>query len=302
MEQSNEGLNNKAAAKGMLSAPLLAAGALVLIAILGVGGYFMWQPGGNPPPAPSNSSVQVMEGKSGPIPSSTPVPPPATNTPKPSPTSVPTATSVPSATPMPNVTAAASETPTVPSAPTGEMPTTQPASTIVPGTNVRPTPAPSNNGTIADNSPGLPVQLSIPAIGVSAAIERVGVAGDGTMAVPVSEWDVGWYRRGFLPGSPGNAAIDGHLDWTHGPAVFWNLGKLNPGDAIYVTDNKGVKRKFVVDELVAYPFDNAPLNNIFGSSNAAHLNLITCNGVYSHTAHNYNKRLVVYSTLSGVVN
>ncbi len=292
MEQSNEGLNNKAVTRGLPSAPLLAVGALVLIALLGVGGYFMWQPGGSPPPAPTNSSVQVMEGKSGPIPSKTPVPPTATNTPRPTPSSVPTATSVPSATAMPSVTAVVSATSTA-----------QPAATPAPSTNVRPTPAPSNNsGTIADSGPGLPVQLSIPTIGVNAAIERVGVANDGTMAVPVSEWDVGWYRQGYLPGSIGNAAIDGHLDWTHGPAVFWNLGKLSVGDAIYVTDNKGVKRKFVVNALVAYPYDNAPLNNIFGSSNAAHLNLITCNGIYSRTAHNYNKRLVVYTTLSGVVN
>jgi LPXTG-site transpeptidase (sortase) family protein len=293
LEQINEGLNSQAdEAKGWLSAPLLAFGALVLLGLFAVSSYFIWQPGGDPPPAPSNSSVQVMEGKVGPIPSNTPVPPtftplPATNTPVPATnTPAPSATTVPSATPAPSVTSTTSNTP---------------APTAVPPTNVRPTPAPNNSGTIADNGPGIPAHLRIPAIGVNAAIERVGVASDGTMAVPVSEWDVGWYRRGYLPGSLGNAVIDGHLDWINGPAVFWNLAKLIPGDAIYVTDDKGVQRKFVVTTVVAYPYDNAPLNNIFGDSNQAHLNLITCSGDYSRTARNYNKRLVVYTMLANVV-
>ncbi len=272
-----------------------------------MGGYFIWQPGGDPPPLPNppNSSVQVIEGKAGQIPSSTSVlptvtpvpatstprpvtntPAPATNTPVPATnTLAPIATSMSSASPTPSVTPIANNTPAPPAAPS---------------TNVRPTPAPNNGGTIADNGPGLPVRLRIPAIGVNAAVERVGVANDGSMAVPASEWDVGWFRRGYLPGSLGNAVIDGHLDWIHGPAVFWNLSKLNPGDAIYITDDKGVQRKFIVTALVTYPYDNAPLNNIFGGSSQAHLNLVTCNGVYSHTARNYNKRLVVYTTLAGV--
>jgi len=49
------------------------------------------------------------------------------------------------------------------------------------------------------------------------------------MAVPSVPSHVAWYSPGPAPGEPGDAVIDGHLDWTTGPAVFWNLGKLHAG-------------------------------------------------------------------------
>ena len=45
------------------------------------------------------------------------------------------------------------------------------------------------------------------------------------MGVPTNFTDVGWYRYGPAPGTPGNAVIDGHLDGKSVPeAVFYNLG------------------------------------------------------------------------------
>jgi len=162
----------------------------------------------------------------------------------------------------------------------------------------KPKPLATATAVPASAGPGAPTRLRIPAIGVNAAIEYVTTAADGTMDIPKNEWNVAWYRLGYVPGTPGNAVIDGHLDWIHGPAVFWNLAKLKPGNAIYVKDKRGVERTFIVTEVVAYPFDQAPLDRIFGASSTAQLNLITCNGQFDKSARNYNKRLVVYSTLS----
>ncbi len=283
-----------------LNVPLLGIG-VVVIALLAVGGYFLMQPS-RPPIPPSNNQnqglAQVLDGSAGVQPSITPsfTPAPPTFTPMPMPTLRPTATDVPVDTPLPSNTPLPTDTP----APTSPPPTSPPSqgggnvasNSTAPKSNPPPPTATPKPG------PGLPLRLRIPAIGVNAAVEYVGVASDGTMAIPADEWDVAWFKKGYRPGSLGNAVIDGHLDWTHGPAVFWNLAKLNVGDAVYVSDDKGTERKFLVTDVVTYPYNNAPLTAIFGPSNTADLNLITCNGVYSKTAHNYNKRLVVYTTLA----
>ena len=41
--------------------------------------------------------------------------------------------------------------------------------------------------------------------------------------VPSKPTDVAWYKPGPAPGEAGDAVIDGHLDWTTGRAVFWDL-------------------------------------------------------------------------------
>ena len=59
-----------------------------------------------------------------------------------------------------------------------------------------------------------PVHLVVAAVGIDAHIEQVGVQSDGELATPPHDpWDdVGWYHFGPLPGKPGSAVIDGHLD------------------------------------------------------------------------------------------
>ena len=72
---------------------------------------------------------------------------------------------------------------------------------------------------------------------MNAKIEWVGLDRDNNMDVPKSWENVGWYSPGYLPGSVGNAVIDGHLDSPFGPAVFWRLSELNQGDMVQVTDS-----------------------------------------------------------------
>src|SRR5207237_9385204 len=76
--------------------------------------------------------------------------------------------------------------------------------------------------------------MLIPAIGVDAAIESVGLDSQGKLASPSSPLKVGWYRLGSRPGGAGNAVFDGHLDWAGGQGVFWNLRQLAVGDRIMV--------------------------------------------------------------------
>lgn len=143
---------------------------------------------------------------------------------------------------------------------------------------------------------GTPEHISIPAINVDASIEQVALDDKGNMDVPKTDYTVGWYKLGFKPGEKGSAVFAGHLDKKDSsPAVFWKLSDLKEGDKIITTDSKGKSYTFTVTRLVEYPYKDLPLNEIFGNSDKANLNLITCKGDWNDTTKIYSHRLVVYS-------
>lgn len=144
------------------------------------------------------------------------------------------------------------------------------------------------------------VRLIIPAIGVNAPIESVGVVAGGYLGVPTqNQWDgVGWYKAGPYPGDRGSAVIDGHLDRPGGlPAVFWNLHNLRMGDVVMVSDSTGKVLRFRVFDRESYSPQNAPINKIFNDTSGPYLNLITCAGQWIPSQHQTALRLVVYTVL-----
>jgi hypothetical protein len=155
------------------------------------------------------------------------------------------------------------------------------------------------------NAKATPSRLHIPAIGIDAIVEEVGIVSQGKwagdMETPTqSPWtNVGWYGAGPRPGERGSAVIDGHLDDNHGlPAVFWNLRKLRVGDEVQVVMSNGKKLTFRVTRIASYPPKAAPLQDIFGNSGGIYLNLITCAGDWIPSQHQTTLRLVVYTTLA----
>lgn len=151
------------------------------------------------------------------------------------------------------------------------------------------------------NTPATPARLVIPAIGVDAAIQSVGLFwnGNGEMGIPTNFTDVAWYNGGPLPGMPGSAVIDGHLDGKSvKEAVFYRLGDLKPGDLVDVIDKNGTKFEFQVIRLADYDY-NASTSDIFsGDASKARLNLITCGGDWLPGKRLYDKRVVVFTELA----
>jgi LPXTG-site transpeptidase (sortase) family protein len=140
----------------------------------------------------------------------------------------------------------------------------------------------------------LEARLKIPKIKVNAAIKDMGVTSEGVMAIPGNRTDVGWYSSGTRPGDTGSAVIGGHNRWGNGVAVFNHLDQLKKGDVLSVMSAKGISTSFVVREVRTYDatdFDN----EIFLSVSGAHLNLITCSGVWDPSIKNYTKRLVIFT-------
>lgn len=147
--------------------------------------------------------------------------------------------------------------------------------------------------------PSHPHRLEIPALQIDSVIEAVGRGDDDAMDLP-SHWDTtAWYAPGTRPGQLGNAVIAGHLNTPRDrPAVFWGLDTLQKGDAVYVHDADGTMHIFQVERVRAFPYDAAPLHEIFGfTPHARRLNLITCAGEWNRAARNYTQRLVVETVL-----
>jgi sortase (surface protein transpeptidase) len=140
-----------------------------------------------------------------------------------------------------------------------------------------------------------PERLKIPALGVDARIEYVGLTPEGNMDVPRDVRDVGWYAPGVRPGQPGDAVIAGHLDWSSGPAVFWRLSWLRAGDIVDVLYADGTNLTFRVQRLASYAYDQPP-PDLFSPDGPTRLSLITCAG--SWDGQTYRQRLVVDAVLS----
>lgn len=129
-------------------------------------------------------------------------------------------------------------------------------------------------------------------------MQQVGLDDTGAVGVPSNYTDVAWYKDSARPGNPGNAVIDGHLDSKTGPAVFYRLGDLQPGDEVFVTTADGVELRFVVTALETYATADAPTFSVFGPATNPRLNLITCDGTFNHDVHQYDQRLLVRTMLA----
>lgn len=144
---------------------------------------------------------------------------------------------------------------------------------------------------------GSPIRLNIPAIGVDAAVQAVGVLASGHLGVPSNWTDVAWYRDGPVPGQPGDAVIDGHLDSYTAPAVFWKLSSLRAGDTIEVQLSTGASVDFRVNTLRYVPYQSHDLGGIFSTTGPPSLTLITCGGRWLAAQRVYAERLVVHAEL-----
>lgn len=146
----------------------------------------------------------------------------------------------------------------------------------------------------------LPVRLIIPAIGVDAEVQYVGLASDGTgeMEVPSNFTDVGWYQDGVRPGMRGSAVIAGHFNGKGVPqAVFYDLDTLRIGDEVAIMSAERVEDVFRVVKIETYEHDDPTTDVFLSSDGKVKLNLITCGGEWLPREDLYEKRTVVFTEL-----
>ena len=147
----------------------------------------------------------------------------------------------------------------------------------------------------------LPVSVDIPAIGVSSDLLHLGLNRDGTIQVPslsTGADEAAWYKYSATPGQRGAAVIEGHVDSTQGPAVFFRLGSLRPGEHIDVRLANGITAVFRVTGVRQYSKDNFPARIIYGAPGYAALHLITCGGAFDYASGHYLSTTVVFASLT----
>jgi sortase (surface protein transpeptidase) len=172
--------------------------------------------------------------------------------------------------------------------------TPQPQSSIV---DQKPQPKPIELAKPISFDRSEPTRLRIPGVGIDTALVAISRSADGTLQVPSLPDRAGWYTDAPTPGELGPAIIDGHVDSVNGPAVFWRLRDVQPGDIIEVDRADFKTLQFKVDAVKQYPQDQLPTQEIYGNVAYAGIRLITCSGTFDTTARSYSDNTVVFGSL-----
>jgi len=146
----------------------------------------------------------------------------------------------------------------------------------------------------------IPTAIDIPAIGVHSRLVSLGQNRNGSIEVPPLSRDsvAGWYDNSPTPGQLGPSVILGHVDSkTYGPAVFYRLGALRPGNRITVDRADHTVAVFRVDLVTEYSKNHFPTRQVYGNLDHAGLRLITCGGRFDFSAHSYVDNIVAYASL-----
>lgn len=187
-------------------------------------------------------------------------------------------------------------------------PTDQPSPSPSETSSASPTAAPSPSASPSEayditTTPGdgqglptgiVPTRVEIPAIGVDAPCVELQLKSDAA-EVPEDFGDTGWWVQTRRPGEIGPAVIGGHVDSRSGPAVFFRLRELQPGDEVLVHDDAGATRSFVVsrEPVQTDKYERPP--EVFGfGEGRPELRLITCGGDFNPAIGHYDSNVVAF--------
>lgn len=120
-------------------------------------------------------------------------------------------------------------------------------------------------------------------------------ADDGTLQVPATAQDVGWYSGGPVPGDDGPAVLAGHVDLDGRPGVFSRLSTMAPGQQVSVLRPDGEAVRFVVTRVEQHAKDAFPTDAVYGPTEAPELRLITCGGSFDDRRRSYRDNVVVFA-------
>jgi LPXTG-site transpeptidase (sortase) family protein len=138
--------------------------------------------------------------------------------------------------------------------------------------------------------------VSIPALGTSAPVVRVGVDRRAQMVIPPGAGQVAWLDQGGIPGRTNNMVIAGHISWSGVPGAFQRIGNMRTGDLVYFTIN-GKRMTFRVVWACSFIRTTPLATRIMGFTNVPSVTLITCGGSWNSYAGTHNERIAVRAEL-----
>ena len=147
-----------------------------------------------------------------------------------------------------------------------------------------------------------PVRISIARDRVDAPVIPVGLAGDGSIAVPPLERhdETGWYDRGPAPGETARRSSSGHADTRTRPVGLPRAGHSCAG----ATGSRSTRERPVRGGLRgrhgrALRQGDLPAERVYGDYSRPGLRLITCGGEWIGGSIGYADNVIAFASLVG---
>ncbi len=160
---------------------------------------------------------------------------------------------------------------------------------------MEPEPEPAPPEVEAVEAPAPPRRISIERLKVDTPLINLGLLQDGALEVPEAFDIAGWHSNGTAPGDIGPAVIVGHVDSYKGPAIFFRVGELVPGDKIVVDRTDGSQVVFEVYGKETVPKDAFPTEKVYGDTGSPELRLLTCGGRFNKKTKSYTDNVLVFA-------
>lgn len=186
---------------------------------------------------------------------------------------------------------AVEQQPAVVQAPPAPPPDSAPA----PPEPVQPDPPEVSTPEPPVTAPSPPRRVSIERLKIATPLINLGLAENGELDVPEAFDIAGWHSNGTAPGDIGPAVVVGHVDSYQGPAIFYRLRELVPGDKVAVDRADGSQVIFEVYDKETVRKDAFPTDRVYGETSTPELRLLTCGGRYDKKKKSYTENVVVFA-------
>lgn len=158
-------------------------------------------------------------------------------------------------------------------------------------------PSADGRGIVAA-APFAPIGIEVPAAGVRAPVDPLGLDAEGALEVPEDGARAGWWSQGVPAGGPGPAVVVGHVDHQGGSAgVFHALELVAEGDIVRLASTDGRFVEYVVTSAETVRKATFPTEEVYGPTDRAELRLVTCGGPFNPLRRSYRDNLIVFAEL-----
>ncbi len=141
----------------------------------------------------------------------------------------------------------------------------------------------------------VPAEITIDDLGISLPIRPVGVAEDGSMELPETVSQAGWYEFGARPADRGGITVlAAHVDTREeGLGQFARLREAREGSIVMVTDRGGDRYEYRVVQVTRIAKSKVPWDGIFDRAGPSRLAIVTCGGEYDRDRGSYRDNVIV---------
>lgn len=172
-----------------------------------------------------------------------------------------------------------------------------PTVTVIAEPESSPAPATATATATASGPVPGPARVEIPSLGIDSPLIDLFVAEDGTMGVPTTAEQIGWWEDGPIPGEPGASLIAAHVRLGGDDGVFLDLGTLEVGAEVAVDRVDGTVATYAVTSVEQFPKDEFPDERVYTFDGPTRLHLVTCGGSIDPDTGHYDDNVVVFADL-----